>query len=366
MKSLKFLVIAVLIAFAACQSNKNTYEISGSIAGLDSGEVYLVKAEAGQPLVLDTAIIEAGNFVFTGTQTAPVLPEVHYLRINQRDYFAQFFLENTNINVEAYKDSLDKTVVSGSEVTEVFNVYVEELNKLNKKYQEYQQAYSQARMKGDHDEMDRVVIDLEATSDNMKIYAKNYVRDNASTVVAPYIVLSQLLNKLPYTELKELADLFPVEIHESIYVTELNKILVSMAKTAEGAVAPEFTVNDPEGNPIALSSFRGKYLLIDFWASWCGPCRAENPNVLKVYGEYKDKNFEVLGVSLDKTKEPWLKAVEADKLTWSQGADHKGEVANMYGVKSIPHTLLLDPEGKIIAKNLRGKALEEKLAELLN
>jgi peroxiredoxin len=137
-----------------------------------------------------------------------------------------------------------------------------------------------------------------------------------------------------------------------------------------GAIAPEFTQNDPDGNPVKLSSFRGKYLLVDFWASWCGPCRAENPNVVKAYTKYHDKGFEILGVSLDdeKGRTNWLNAIKKDGLTWKQVSDLKAwnnEAAQLYAIKAIPQNVLLDPSGKIIAKNLRAEALDKKLAELL-
>ena len=141
--------------------------------------------------------------------------------------------------------------------------------------------------------------------------------------------------------------------------------------TAIGSIAPDFTQNDPEGNPIRLSDFRGKYLLIDFWASWCGPCRKENPNVVKAYQQFKDKNFEILGVSLDNpgAQQSWLNAIEKDGLTWPQVSDLKGwknSVAVQYNILSIPQNLLIDANGVIIAKNLRGEKLSEALEKYLN
>ncbi len=147
----------------------------------------------------------------------------------------------------------------------------------------------------------------------------------------------------------------------------LQSQMTSEMKLVKGALAPDFVQNDPDGKPINLSDFKGKYVLVDFWASWCGPCRRENPHVVKLYNKYHDKGFEVLGVSLDKRKEPWLKAIEKDKLPWSHVSDLKGwgnEVAAMYGVKSIPHTVLLDKEGRIIARNLRSNTLDIELKKI--
>lgn len=138
-----------------------------------------------------------------------------------------------------------------------------------------------------------------------------------------------------------------------------------------GALAPEFTQNDTLGNPISLASFKGQYILLDFWASWCGPCRRENPNLVDAYNKYKDKNFTILGISLDRPegKEKWMQAIKDDNLAWAQVSDLKywnNEVAKLYGIRSIPQSYLLDPEGRIIAINLRGAALHEKLAELFD
>ncbi|MEO7313389.1 MAG: TlpA disulfide reductase family protein, partial [Chitinophagaceae bacterium] len=142
----------------------------------------------------------------------------------------------------------------------------------------------------------------------------------------------------------------------------------AIKNTSPGAMALNFTQNDTNGKPISLSSFKGKYLLIDFWASWCAPCRAENPNVVKAYNAYKTKGFEILGISLDDNKADWLAAIKKDNLTWIQVSDLKGwqnRVAEQYGVQSIPTNFLLDKDGNIIATNLRGESLENKLQEIM-
>ncbi len=360
------LFVLVLLFIAGCQSNSAKYQVSGTVAGLDSAIVYLVKAEKGQAVTTDTTDLVGGKFKFEGSTK---VPELHYLRLGDREYFAQFFLENTKIEVAAYKDSLRSTKVTGSPLTDTFNEYLDEVKLMNDKVNEYQQQYSAAAASGNEDEMERIRIDAEATNENMQVYAKNFVKEHNSSIVAPFITLTQLAQPLEYNELKELVDLFPAELDSSVYTQQLKEIVEQKGRTAIGTKAPEFTMNDTEGNPVALASFQGKYLLVDFWAAWCGPCRQENPNIVSAYNEFKDKDFDILGVSLDRDKAAWLKAIEDDKLTWTQVSDLKywqNEAAQMYGVNSIPHSVLLDPQGVIIAKNLRGQELHDKLAELLN
>jgi peroxiredoxin len=204
--------------------------------------------------------------------------------------------------------------------------------------------------------------------DSSKSYAKNFVFTNRNSIVAPYFSLVYLPEAGKEDLLKSVYDTLTPAVKKSYFGTKLEELISSMSKTSIGVMAPDFTQNDPAGQPVSLSSLRGQYVLVDFWASWCAPCRQENPNVVNAYNAYKDKGFTIIGVSLDQDKAAWEKAILDDKLTWTHVSDLKyfeNAVAKTYGIRSIPASFLLDKEGRIIAKDLRGDALAIKLAELI-
>ena len=357
-------ILVFVLTVLSCQSAKDEYSIKGTIAGVETGKVYLLKLVGEQPQSIDTANVVGGKFTFKGKM---VTPDIRMLRLNDQDYFAQFFLDNANITVTAKKDSLRSTKITGSPTQDIFKTYIAEMEKLNKEVLALQGKYQNAMTTGNTSEADKAKIDYQAIIDNNKVYTKNFVKEHSNSVVSAYITLFQLADQIDVAELDSLASKFAPELSKSEYVVKINERIQEQKKTAIGIVAPDFTMNDPEGKPIQLSSLRGKIVLVDFWAAWCGPCRQENPNVVKLYQQYHDKGFEILGVSLDKNKEDWLKAIKADNLTWMHVSDlqyWQNAAARLYGVNAIPQSFLLDKDGKIIGKGLRGEQLANKLMEL--
>lgn len=360
-------VIAILVLALAgfsCQTAKDEYSIKGSIAGVETGKIYLQKLVDGQPQSVDTADVVDGKFSFKGKME---IPDIRFLRLNEQDYFAQFFLDNASITVKANKDSLRNTKITGSPSQDVFQAYVAEMEKLNKDVMALQEKYQNAMTTGNTNEADKAKIDYQAMIDNNKVYTKNFVKEHSNSVVAAYITLVQLASQVEGAELDSITSKFAPEIGTSEYVVKLKEMIAEQKKTAVGVEAPDFTMNDPEGKPVQLSSLRGKVVMIDFWASWCAPCRQENPNVVKLYQQYHDKGFEIIGVSLDRAKEEWVQAIKDDQLSWIHVSDlqyWQNAAARLYGVNSIPQTYLLDKEGKIIAKGLRSEQLATKLSEL--
>jgi len=357
-------ILVFALAFFSCQSAKNEFSINGSIAGIETGKVYLQKISDGKPITVDSAIVTSGKFTFKGKM---VTPDLRLLRLNAKDYLAQFFLENANIIVKANKDSLRSTKIIGSPSQDIFQIYINEMDKLNKDVTALQEKYQEAMTTGNTNAAEKAKIDYQAMIDNNKVYTKNFVKEHSNSVVAAFITLAQLANQIEIGELDSITSKFAPEISQTEYVVKLKELIKSQKKTEVGAVAPDFTMNDPDGKPITLSSLHGKVVLVDFWASWCGPCRQENPNVVRLYQQFHTKGFEILGVSLDRNKDEWLKAIKADQLTWIHVSDlqfWQNAAARLYAVNSIPQSFLLDKEGKIVGKGLRGEQLAKKLAEL--
>ncbi|PWJ56958.1 peroxiredoxin [Dyadobacter jejuensis] len=236
------------------------------------------------------------------------------------------------------------------------------------KVTQWNEAYAQAEEKKDTKKIQEIQTAYAAADAERVARIRSMIPEMGTSLVALFAANNFLNPETDLNILKKLASDYekvtPTPTLAQGFIGQIKR----MTGVAIGELAPDFTLPNPEGEEISLSSLRGQYVLIDFWASWCGPCRQENPNVVRMYNKFKSKGFDIYGVSLDKEAGAWKNAIKKDGLTWKHGSDLKfwnSEVAQTYGVRAIPATFLLDKEGKIIAKNLRGTALEAKLAELL-
>ncbi len=357
---LHFLLPFLVYSYASGEG----YRLSGTIRGLSDTTVYLQQIVDIQYVTIDSARTDMGKFELSGTA---VIPDLYFLRIAGKRGRCMFFLENSPVSISVHADSLNRPRITGSKVQDEFLAYQAGIDAIHDRMNVLGKEYREAVSSGNTTIANELENQIEALYDGIEQTQIRYIEKNPSSYIAPYIIQSVHYGKEADEIEKLLAKLNP-SLQSSVLVGNIQRTVETLKAVAVGMMAPDFTQPDPEGNPLQLSSLRGNYLLIDFWAAWCGPCRRENPNVVEAYQKYHDRGFDVLGVSLDRSRDRWLQAIRDDNLTWNHVSDLQywsNGAARLYGINSIPSNLLLDPEGRIIAKNIRGKELHAELAKHL-
>ncbi|MEX0812088.1 MAG: TlpA disulfide reductase family protein [Chitinophagales bacterium] len=366
------LLFAALFFLSACTNEKEKLEgldyiVDGKIEGAEGQTLFLDQMSLQGNVPIDTAILnKEGEFKMKGT-----LPEdgLYMLRFNQNKTWA-LVLEGGAVTVNGnFEDVFDYTV-SGSQPSEQLSAFIKELGTTQKSLQQLTQQFQQLRAQGgDQNQLMQIQMQYQQKAGYLQKLTTNFV----DTVQSPHLALfgASLLDVRENTALlKKVVERVEDQVPNSPFLADFKAKLKEAKRLAIGSKAPDFKLKSHKGTEYSLYDMDAKYILIDFWASWCRPCRIENPNLVKTYKEYKDKGFEIYSISLDKNMQKWVSAIGQDNLTWKyHGSELKGwqcPVAQNYNVRSIPATFLVDGEFNIVAKNLRGDALENKLAELLD
>lgn len=358
MRKLLLSIVAASMTLAVCNAQSG-YKVTGTVEGMPDGKAIIATVNGSSLDTLAKADVKNGSFEFTGNVSEPT--GAYIMVIGQRGAIP-FMLENANITVNAGQAGL---TVTGSEGQKIYDQFMaintttqQEAMKLQ---QEYQAANGdQAKMQAVQEAYAKLMTDAQAKETEL-------IKANPDSYVSTFVIVSSM-GQMEYEQLKERYNLLGEKAKASAQGKAIAAQIAKLESTAIGQIAPNFTITTPEGESISLYDIKGKVKLIDFWASWCGPCRGENPHVVEIYKEYHPKGLEIFGVSLDNNKEAWVKAIADDGLVWKHGSDLKGwqsAPAQLYSVSGIPHTVLLDENNKIIAKNLRGDELKQKIAELL-
>lgn len=360
----KFFGLILAITLFAC-TQQTGFKIEVNLEGAE-GKILLEERKDGAWVGVDTADVVDGVAVLEGEVETP---GTYYLSVLGQRSKGLIFVENANMKVTGKVDSINFIDVTGSATHDEYNSLSEQLQKISDEYMALYEESRAAGVAGDTAKAAALMEEVEAMYENTNVLQEDFVRENPASYVTPAI-LSNIQYGMEADELEELVNGLDPKVQEVPVIVQMKEKIVKLKKVAVGQTAPDFTQNDPDGNPVKFSDIysQNELTLLDFWAAWCGPCRRENPNVVAVFNDFNDKGFTVFGVSLDRDKEAWLKAIEDDGLTWTHVSDlayWNNTVAKEYAVQSIPQSLLVDKNGTIVAKNKREEELRKAVEEFL-
>jgi len=380
MKKLAIVVLASFTLFS-CQQKENSgqFKVIGEIRNAPDQKVYLDELSYSKkdPEVVDTAEMKNGKF-----ELKAVAPEQGMFRIRLENQSQGYLFINDEPEIEFSANANDLSIdgpVFSTPANSSLKQFLIHINTTSNELRNISIQIDSLQARAGNDSLTMALSNqAEKKQKDFELYISKLADTTTSPVLAMF-ALGYVQNMNPEElsgVIKNLSKRFPNHQGITSMALQYNQLLSEMKQREEmkskfpdvGSMAPDFTLPDPTGKPVSLSSLKGKYVLVDFWASWCAPCRRENPNVVSTYNRFKNKNFTILGVSLDENKAAWEKAIMQDGLTWEHISDLKGwesVVVGLYGIEGIPYNILIDPQGKIIATSLRGPELPNKLQEIL-
>ena len=361
MRCIKLLVGCLLMPLAMFAQNAGAgFVIEGKVNSVPDNTLVMLSGFSGTDTIAKAKVMK-GAFVLRGKVASP---DVHLISFPSVQKRIVLFMGNDHVNIAGDSANFSDVKITGSPVNYDYEEFIYHIKPLND-YVDYYRSLMQSTPN-----RDSVVIMLNTVFNIYQQSIDQFLARKSSSPVAA-LVLAYSYDTDPNKNLALLEKRFGQlngDALKSQFAKNVEQVIATAKVAAIGSKATDFTQNDTTGKPVSLSQFKGKYVLVDFWASWCRPCRAENPNVVAAYNEFKDKNFTILSVSLDQRKENWVYAIKADNLTWNHVSDLQywnNAVAKTYHIESIPANFLVDPNGNIIAKNLRGEELAQKLGELI-
>lgn len=366
-KAYTFLFAALLIGLQSCKQTSDEAIISGKVENHTDGTIFLKTRQDGKFITLDSISLDNGSFTLKAISDPA---ELFFLQVDSLPVYFQLLAQPGKITLSLNTENPSLMQVQGSEVHNVWDRYKKEMEVFDVRIKEIQQKAIEDAIAQDATQKEAMEAEIESIYQEQLEKGIAFVLENSNSPASVYIAMRFLSYQLEPAQMETIINVFPANLHQMKYYTDLMGRYEILKTVAVGQPAPVFSQADTTGTMVSLEDLKGKYVLVDFWASWCSYCRKANSHMVEMYNKYGQYDFVIMGVSLDSKRENWIQAIDDDKLNgWIHVSDLKGwqnEVAAQYGIRSIPQTILIDPQGTIIGRNVKGLKLDKMLEEIFN